>query len=470
MACVIAAPSSGSGKTLLTLVITAWARKQGLSIQTFKVGPDYLDPQQLSAVSNRPCRNLDLVLCNQKWVKDSFFSLSQACDFAIVEGVMGLYDGVGSSEIGSTSEIAQLLNLPVILVVDARGQAASLAALIKGFRDQNKGIKLAGVVLNQIRTSRHKDLLAEVLSNIHVNMLGCLPINPHLRLASKYLGLAPAHEIENLESRMNSWASIAKENLDLNKLTKLLEATKSINTYESNYFPEIKGADKSKIYPVAIVQDRAFHFRYPETKDYLEALNIPLIEWNLLEDKPLPKGVKGIIIPGGFPEQYAQELSNCPRSLGELKKYYGRLPIYAECGGMLVLGKSMTDLQGNTYPMADLLPFHSEKGSLKVGYRNLYGKSDSLIIRKEDEITGHEFHYWELKSIYTKGSDPDCKDSFRELAHPWEFEGWKVRRKAEGWSNSSLHASWVHIHWPSRPEILSRWLDAIKKSRGIEGI
>ena len=175
MACVIAAPASGSGKTLVSLAITSWARKREMSLQPFKVGPDYLDSQLLAAAAGRPCRNLDTVLCGDGWVRACFHCHAPRADLALIEGVMGLFDGVGSSQEGSTADVALLLNLPVILVIDANGQVQSLAALVCGFRDRKPELKLAGVVVNRVTSKRHGQLLEEVLNGIGMPMLGCLP-------------------------------------------------------------------------------------------------------------------------------------------------------------------------------------------------------------------------------------------------------------------------------------------------------
>ena len=201
MAVVIAAPSSGSGKTLLSLVLLAWARCRGRTIQPFKVGPDYLDPQLLGATAGRSCRNLDLTLCGEAWVRRAFHGYARDTDLALVEGVMGLFDGVGCSQDGSTAAVTQQLNLPVVLVVDASGQAASLAAVVKGFRDHDPRLRFAGVVLNRVRSERHQHLLREVLASIDMPLLGCLPQHPALDLPSRHLGLAPAHELLQQERR-----------------------------------------------------------------------------------------------------------------------------------------------------------------------------------------------------------------------------------------------------------------------------
>ncbi|HJN33553.1 MAG TPA: cobyrinate a,c-diamide synthase, partial [Prochlorococcus sp.] len=380
MACVIAAPASGTGKTLLSLTLTAWARSRDLSLQPFKVGPDYLDPQQLTVASGRPCRNLDLLLCGPDWVRNSFHGFGASADLALVEGVMGLFDGVGTSQKGSTAAVARHLELPVVLVVDASGQAGSLAALVKGFRDHDPKLTLAGVVLNRVNSNRHKELLKEVLSGIEVKVLGCLPRDPELSLPSRHLGLAPAHELEELEARLEAWSALAETHLDLTSFKTLLRAPTSARDPILALLGDKRIQSPQQLRPVAVAQDDAFHFRYPETKECLEALGMPVLPWKPLEDEPLPAQAKGVILPGGFPEQHAERLSQCARSMQELRAWYGRRPIYAECGGMLLLGESLTDLDGCSHPMAGLLPFQAKKGTLKVGYRTLKAIKDGLIV------------------------------------------------------------------------------------------
>ena len=199
MAVVIAAPASGSGKTLASLALLAWARRRGLSIQGFKVGPDYLDPQLISAVSGRPCRNLDITLCGEGWVQRAFHGYGGGHDLALIEGVMGLFDGVGNSEEGSTAAVARHLQQPVVLVVDAGGQAASLAALVRGFRDHDPDLSIAGVILNRVSTERHQQLLEDVLGRIGMPVLGCLPRCDALALPSR-TSTGPAHELASIEN------------------------------------------------------------------------------------------------------------------------------------------------------------------------------------------------------------------------------------------------------------------------------
>ena len=466
MACVIAAPARGSGKTLLSLLLSSWARHRKLKLQTFKVGPDYLDPQQLTAVSQRPCRNLDLILCGSNWVKETFYKFSNVADLVLVEGVMGLFDGIGSSNKGSTAALADFLNLPIVLVVDAHGQAASLAALVKGFRDQQPQLQLAGVVLNHVNTLRHKVLLTEVLENIEVKMLGCIADNPELNLTTRHLGLAPAHEIKDLEKRIAQWAYIAERSLDLAAFRKILQTPKNTNLSKKKIIITSQNK-KLKVNPIAIAEDKAFHFRYPETKEYLEEIGIPCLTWKPIEDEPIPSEAKGLIIPGGFPEQYSEQLSSCKRTLKEVKKFFCHRPIYAECGGMLMLGKTLSDLNGNKYPMAGMLPFHAKKGTLKVGYRNLKSNIESPILEKGDELIGHEFHRWDItleqSCLKTMGkSESSIKG--KGVNSLWEAKGWRINKHKEGWGNEMLHASWMHLHWPSSQKIMHKWLKALEKN------
>ncbi len=465
MACIIAAPSSSSGKTLLSVILSAWAKNNQLNLQPFKIGPDYLDSQLLTSVSQRFCRNLDLILCKEKWINETFYKYGGLADLTLIEGVMGLFDGIGSTSKGSTADIAKQLQLPIVLTINARGQAASLGPLVKGFRDQDPSLEIAGVVLNHVNTERHKLLLKEVLNSIDVNFLGSLPTRNELKLPSRHLGLIPAQEIENLEERIGSWQQIANDNLDISMFRKLLKAPQRIETsIDLTKITNHENVSFLKEYPVAIAEDKAFHFRYPETKECLEALGMPTISWQAIENEPIPKEAKGLIIPGGFPEQFAEQLSQCSKSINSIKDFYGKFPIYAECGGMLILGKSLTDLDGKAHSMTGLLPFNARKGQLKVGYRKLEGLTNSLILREKDILYGHEFHYWEtypLKERVPKLAMAISGNNANNFTHPWEIKGWNLPPRKEGWCNNLLHASWIHLHWPTATNVPKAWLSAV---------
>ena len=443
MACVISAISSNSGKTLLSLLLISWLKSINKTVQTFKVGPDYLDPQQLTAVSKKACRNLDLVLSGESWVKENFNYFGGLTDYSFVEGVMGLFDGIGSSSKGSTAELAKVLSLPVVLIVDARGKAASLAALINGFKEHDKELKIAGVVLNNVQTPRHEKILLEVLDQINIKSLGSLPSCKDLYLPARNLGLAPAHEILDLEIKIKKWASIAKDHLNIESFRTLLLSPES-NKKTINL---LQKKESKVIHPIAIAEDEAFHFRYQETKELLEGNGMPTITWKPLENEQIPKEAKGLIIPGGFPEQHANQLSNSTISLNSIKMFSKKFPIYAECGGMMLLGKSIFDLEGREHAMAGILPFKAKKGNLKIGYREATTKNNSPITTPGNKLIGHEFHRWEI-------INESYNSSINKL---WDIKGWNMEIKNEGFCNHLIHASWIHLHWASSPLILENW-------------
>ncbi|MDG2192649.1 MAG: cobyrinate a,c-diamide synthase, partial [Synechococcus sp. cluster2_bin.209] len=426
MAVVIAAPASGSGKTLISLALLSWARARGESVQPFKVGPDYLDPQLLSEAAGRSCRNLDLNLCGEPWVRKAFHGYGGNGSMALIEGVMGLFDGIGSTEEGSTAAIARLLHLPVVLVVDAGGQAASLGALVRGFRDHDPRLNLAGVVINRVNSDRHRALLQDVLDRLGVPLLGCMPRTDALQLPSRHLGLAPAHELDDLAQRRQAWADLAEQHLDLSTLAPLMRAPAA----GPSVFADIPPGRGPSL-PVAVAADAAFHFRYPETGELLEHLGMPAVPWSPLADEAIPKEAKGLILPGGFPEQHAAQISQAIKSLNSLRQFCHQRPVYAECGGMLLLGRHLSDLDGNTHPMANVLPFEARRGRLQVGYRRLKPRGDGLLVKQGEQFTGHEFHRWEL--VDSRGAD--------DGSVLWEIDGWRVSQRPEGWNKRTLHAS-----------------------------
>jgi len=436
MPCLIAAPASGSGKTLVSLALTALARRRGLSIQTFKVGPDYLDPQLLSATSGRPCRNLDPLLCGEAWVEASFQRHSSAAELSLVEGVMGLFDGRGASSEGSSAHVAQLLELPVVLVVEASRQAGSVAALVRGFRDHQPSLQLVGVVLNGVGSERHHALLAEALNSIAMPLLGALPRHDSLELPSRHLGLLPAHELADLEQRLGAWADLAERHLQLEQLWPLLQAPQpkpNEGSQPSNSEPASTARQPVRI---AIASDAAFHFRYPEASELLAEQGVEVQHWSPLADQALPERCQALVLPGGYPELHAAQLAASQRSLEQLRRAQQQgLPIYAECGGLLLLGQELTDQQGKSHAMAGLLPFRAQRGQLSLGYRSATALRSGLVLQQGEQVNGHEFHRWQLNT------SPDKADQL------WQLEGWGCPQRPEGWSTATLHASWLHLHW-----------------------
>jgi cobyrinic acid a,c-diamide synthase len=474
VACLIAAPSSGSGKTLLSLMLTALACRRGQSLQPFKVGPDYLDPQLLGRVAGRPCRNLDTLLCGPAWVRRSFAWHAGRADLALVEGVMGLFDGRGASSEGSSAEVAALLDLPVVLVVEASRQAGSLAALVRGFRDHGPPpVRLAGVVLNKVGSDRHRALLAEALAAIAVPLLGVLPPAEVLDLPSRHLGLLSAAELDDLPQRLPHWAALAEAHLDLERLWPLLEPVPSL--VPGGPWPggpaddpvpwllQQAGALLSPLpsplpepVPVAIASDRAFQFCYPEVSELLCALGAQPRPWSPLADEPLPADTRAVLLPGGYPELAAAELAAASRAIGSLRQAVAQgIPLLAECGGLLLLGQALADADGRWHPMAGLLPFRAARGSLSLGYRQTLSRVDGLLTRAGERRWGHEFHRWQLEPWAPPEPPPVA-------ASPglWQLEGWGCSPREEGWTAPNVHASWLHLHWAGCPEIPRRLVAA----------
>jgi cobyrinic acid a,c-diamide synthase len=454
MPCLIAAPCSGSGKTLLSLCLAALARRRGLRLQPFKVGPDYLDPQLLSRVSGLACRNLDPLLCGEAWVERCFAWHCCRADLALVEGVMGLFDGLGPSSDGSSAAVAAQLGLPVVLVVEASRQAGSLAALVRGFRDHGPPpVHLAGVVLNRVGSARHHALLSEALAAIEVPLLGVLPSHPALELPSRHLGLLPPGEIADLAARSEVWAELAEQHLELDLLWPLLQppagrhAQDPIQSLlsaasEPGSAPLPLGG---KPIPVAVASDAAFHFRYPEAGELLEACGLEPRPWSPLADEPLPPACRGVLLPGGYPELHAAQLAASGRSLGALRQAAAAgLPIVAECGGLLLLGQELCDGEGQPQPMAGVLPFCARRGELSLGYRQATALGDGLLLRRGERLWGHEFHRWQLQHA------PDAAEPL------WQLEGWGCPARPEGWRRAHVHASWLHLHWAGCPAIPAR--------------
>jgi len=454
MPCVISSPSTDSGKTTLSLLISCWAFSKGIKIQTFKVGPDYLDQQQLSSIGQPICRNLDIFLSGDEWVQESFFKHSLKYEFTLIEGAMGLFDGLGSTTISSTANVAKLLNTPVIFIVNARGQVASLLATFRGFRDFDSKLSIAGIIFNNVNSDRHRKLIEDVFKNEDIEILGFLPSDSRISLKKANLGLISPLD-NGKEIDVDYFANFAERNLEVSSLSKFLRSPqKKIFNYVS--FPDFK-IDKKK--PIAIAEDKIFHFQYPETKEFLSEIGIPLISWSIYDDEEIPNEASSLIIPGGFPEKYADHISNSRKSLNSLRKFRKNGFIYAECGGMMILGDFIKDENGNNHKMSGILPFRSKKSNLSVGYRYIEGLKDTPIIKQNQFIRGHEFHYWEIENNLSEFDLKKTKHHIK-LSSPWKIKSWETEYKNEGVFDNKLHASWVHLHLPSTPEVAKNFIDA----------
>ena len=462
MSCIISAPSTDSGKTTLTLLISCWAYKRGLKLQTFKVGPDYLDQQQLSSIGQPICRNLDIFLSGENWVKKTFVKYANRSDLSLIEGAMGLFDGLGSTHYSSTANVARILKLPIIFVVNAKGQVASLLPLINGFRDFDNNISITGVIFNNVNSERHKELIKEVFENQNIDIIGFLPSNNKIALSKADLGIvSPLDAEKNID--VNYFAKFAEKYLDMKMLKKFLLP---INI-EKNVIGDVDvdvdfDFKMHKLQPIAIAEDKIFHFQYPETKEFFQELGIPLVSWDLYNDKDIPDEAKILIIPGGFPEKYANHISSSKRSLESLRNFHKKGYIYAECGGMMLLGASIKDDSENVYKMANIIPFNSKKGKLSVGYRYIKGLKNTQLIKKNQIFKGHEFHYWQIEEEFLEKRNNKYISS-NEFTSPWEIRSWSNKPKNEGWASENIHASWIHLHLPSNLNAARNFLSIVER-------
>ncbi len=458
MSCVISSPSTDSGKTTLSLLISCWAFSKGIKIQTFKVGPDYLDQQQLSSIGQPICRNLDIFLSGEEWVQENFFKYSSKYEFSLIEGAMGLFDGLGATTYSSTANISKLLNVPVIFIVNARGQVASLLATVRGFRNFDDELSIAGIIFNNVNSDRHKKLIEEVFKNEDIEILGFLPSDSKITLNKAHLGLISPLD-NGKEIDVEYFSDFAEKNLDVFSIIKFLKSPQKKN-FNSFSFEDFK-IDKSK--PIAIAEDKIFHFQYPETKEFLSEIGIPLISWSIYDDEEIPNEASSLIIPGGFPEKYADHISKSIKSLNSLRNFRKKGFIYAECGGMMILGDFIKDENGNNHKMSGILPFRSKKSKLTVGYRYIKGLKDTSIIKQNQFIRGHEFHYWEIENNLSESNIKKTEHQ-KELFSPWKIKSWETEYKNEGYCDEKLHASWIHLHLPSSPEVAKNFIDATQIS------
>jgi len=446
-AVVIAGAASGVGKTTIATGIIGALAKRGHAVQPFKTGPDYIDPSYHTVAAGRPSRNLDTWLLPRDAIVELFRRASSGIDIAIVEGVMGLYDGhSASNERGSTAELAKILGLPVILVVDASGAARSTAAMALGYRDFDPNLNLAGVIFNGIGSESHYDMCREAVAVTGLKVLGYLPKRPDLTLPERHLGLVPTLENPLPRDFTDNLASQIEKTIDLNGLLQIaLKATPP--KVAPSLFPRRKHESSVRI---GIARDKAFSFYYQDNLDLLAAWGAELAPFSPLRDRALPSDIGGIYIGGGFPEMYAAELAQNRSMLTSIREA-GRkgLPIYAECGGLMYLGRSLRDFDGVQHNLVGLLPIESsmKDAKLSLGYRTVRALADNPVLQRREEVRGHEFHWSQI------GSESDDQPAYLILE----------QKRKEGFCIGSTLASYIHLHFASRPGMAQRFISYCKK-------
>ncbi len=449
-AIVVAGTTSGVGKTTVAIGLMGALRK-GLKVQPFKAGPDYIDPTYHSWVTGEPSRNLDTWLLSRSAVVELFTRAMVGRDIAVIEGVMGLYDGRSSmSEEGSTAELAKLLGAPVLLVVDSRKGARSLAAMVAGYQNFDSSLRLGGVILNGIGSDQHLRLCREAIEHYTgVEVLGYLPRCASLSLPERHLGLIPTVEGKVGEGFLKHLVAQCEATFNIPRILRLSEQA-VIPESEAVLFPPVR---KPPVVKIAVAKDKAFSFYYQDSLDLLEAWGAELVPFSPLQDADLPRGISGLYMGGGFPELYAAGLADNESARQAVKKAVRRgMPVYAECGGLMYLGRSIRDLQGNEYPMVGAIPVSSQIDSprLSLGYRTVQALNDGPLLRQGEVVRGHEFHWSVLES------NAKTNNAYRIL----EKDG-----RQEGFQKNNLLASYIHLHLGSLPSMALRFIENCRQFR-----
>jgi cobyrinic acid a,c-diamide synthase len=456
-AVVIAGTASGVGKTTVAAAIMGALTARGYKVQPFKAGPDYIDPSYHSAVCGFPCRNLDTWLLAPEAIRELFHRAMAGKDMAVIEGVMGLYDGAnGNDDAGSTAQLAKLLGLPVILVLDASKSSRSVGAMALGFKTFDPEVHLAGVLLNGIAGDLHLELVQPSLEVAGVNLLGYLPGWREFTLPERHLGLIPAAEGQLAVEYYRQLARQAEDTVELDRLLAIAAEAAVPDAETSPLFPE---TPLRSFTAIAVAMDKAFNFYYPDSLDLLTAWGADLVPFSLLEDAALPSNVNGVYMGGGFPEMFAEPLCHNAGMRASIRAAAERgLPIYAECGGLMYLGRGIEDLEGRYYEMAGVLPGRSSmQGSrLSLGYRTIRARQSNCLLAAGETVRGHEFHF---------SSIPDSPGQEGAQALPSAYDVLDQPGRCEGFVTQNVLASYIHVHMGSKASLAPRFVATCAKRR-----
>lgn len=441
---VIAGERSGVGKTTVTLALLSFLCRQGKVVQSFKVGPDYIDPMFHRHVTGRFCRNLDPVLTSVEYVQNCFASHTQQVDCALVEGVMGLFDGA-SSDFASTAHIALLLNLPVILVIDCSRLSGSVAAIAHGYRSIDPRLQIAGVVLNRVGSDRHLQLLQDALQPLNLPVVGVLRRQDDLTIPDRHLGLVPTAEITKIDRIIDRLATIGETCFDWEKLSPLLKL--SSPPIRAQSFTPLGFAPR-----IAIACDRAFNFYYQDNLDILLQLGAELVYWSPLTEA-LPDNIQGLYFGGGFPEVFAAELADNKSALKSIRQAISaKMPTIAECGGLMYLCQRIVDFEMTSHSMVGVIRATATMGKrLTLGYRRATALQTSPLVTPGSVVWGHEFH---RSSLSVEPTEPLFQMRGYDDLSPVV---------AEGWRSPSLHASYIHTHFGGNLDLPKRFIECCSK-------
>ncbi len=460
MALIIAGERSGVGKTTVTLALLAALRQRqqdspAFTVQSFKVGPDYIDPMFHQFVTGRACRNLDPVLTSESYVQQCFAQHSQAADAVLIEGVMGLFDGAtGRDDTASTAHIARLLDVPVALILNCSSTARSIAAIAHGYRSFDPRIHLAGVILNRVGSDRHLELLTQALEPLNLPILGVLRRQVDIAIPDRHLGLIPTAELDQLPAVIAKLAHLGTTSFDWEKLSPLL-APPLLPSPRTEVPGHIRAGGSAPPLRLAIAQDAAFSFYYADNLDLLEALGAELVPWSPLADRTLPPNLQGLYFGGGFPEVFAAALTaNVSMRQSVQAAIQSGMPTYAECGGLMYLCDRIVDFDDQSYPMVGVIPTAAVMGQrLTLGYRQATALRSTPLVQVGDRVWGHEFH----RSTLMDRADLPVMS----------LQGYDATRQlpSEGWHLHQVHAAYTHVHFGAQVHLAERFLQHVRRYR-----
>ncbi|WP_196593163.1 cobyrinate a,c-diamide synthase [Pectinatus sottacetonis] len=443
---VLAAPQSSSGKTTVVTGIMAALNNKSLQVQPFKIGPDYIDPSYHTLAAGRPGHNLDTWLVSNEKISDLFIAAGRDADIAVIEGVMGLYDG-GRNGVSSTAELAKSLKAPVVMVINCRAMGESAAALALGFKMYDRDVNFAGTILNCLGSSTHEAMIREAMMKLGIPVLGAVRRDEKMQMPERHLGLTPAGE-KDTAGKITYIAEKISTQIDLPALLEIARSAPPLTAEQNDIFPCRSEVPKVKI---AVARDKAFSFYYAAGLDVLRRLGAEIEFFSPLADRKIPD-CDALILGGGFPELFVKELSANLSMLKSLRQAADNdMPVYAECGGYMYLMNNIVDFAGKIWKMAGVIPAEAvmQRKLQTVGYVTAQALSDNSLVRRGETIRGHEFHF----SVQKTPADT--------AAFPWAFIFTKNRtnsRYKAGYSKKNIIASYLHLHFLGTMEAAKRFV------------
>ena len=446
----VGAAGSGTGKTTFVCGLLYALGKRGKRPISFKCGPDYIDPMFHSEVLSVPSSNLDTFFCGRDGVRDIIAARCGEGDIAVIEGVMGYYDGLaGISDKASTFDVADATDTPALLMINGRGKSLSMAAEIKGFLDFKENSRIKGIILTRITGSMYSQLKGIIEDSLDVKVMGYMPEMKDCSLESRHLGLVTAGEVKNLKGIIERLGKQAEETVDIDGIISMAEEAPAFES--AGILPAAKKKGGSEPVRIAIAMDRAFCFYYRENISLLESLGAEPVFFSPLDDSRLPEATDGLIIGGGYPELYLEELQRNVTMRGDIRRAVcGGMPCLAECGGFMYLHDEIESSDGKAFRMAGVLGGRCfPRGKLvRFGYVTLTAEEDNILCRKGEKLRGHEFHYWD---------STENGEAFR-AEKPLRNTQWTCMV-----SRGNLLAGYPHIHFLSLPNAAENFIEACRQ-------